>query len=533
MDSFGDREADAFPETQIWELHDRSFTLKLLERVGDHTLPSDKRENLGRLLATVEDPRVIVPALAFLESTNAPDDLRNLGASLIESLGASIETNTIRRWYASNDELLRRGAVLLFGGRMQADLIADALESDNPQLREQAVSSLFSSFEEPHWQQRAISCLHDEDAAVRASAATVLLWNEPNAAEEPLIRAVDDLDDDVACEAINSLRYFASLRVMESLFSVMQLSSSLRRAVKARESLTDVLEMVRENANHSGLWFDSVRAFVERYESTELRVIDALETVPTQAGGKLEPQFVRAAAELHRLQSATDEPIDVDAMLSELADPDGFWAIKHARLHRGDPHSVVPTKRTELINVLISHPDIEVRSSSARYLAAYGDAEFLLKLLDDPQVSVRKSAIYYLHDVEPSAEVAERVIARVRSGELASTQAHEAMRTWGRHRFVTAPAAIVGELLAFTHDLRESVRCDAVEQLISHNAEQARERFLVLLAEPPIMTWAVHTSILSGYEHVGLTKDKVAEACAKWFDVDNLWIQVALAPLCG
>jgi HEAT repeat protein len=523
-------EATEFPEEQIRQLQDRSYTGALLERLQDPSVGESERENLGYLLATIEDPRVIVPALALIESSNVPDDLRNIGVSLIASMGANVDVATLRRWYASDDDVLQLAAIRLVPGRFEADLLSDALQHPDARFRERAVTSLAFGFEEPTWQQRVVDRLTDVDALVRASAATTLLWNEPNGAEAPILAALHDVDESVVAESLTTLRYFPTLAVLEALFDVEHSSPSLRLVERAHDSLDHLRATLGDHLDHIGPWFVRLRMFVSKYDANQIPVIAEPPSNRVLNNGELDPEFTRAAAELHRLHGSTNEPIDSEALL-DLRDPNGYWAIKHARLHRGDPHSIALSSRAEVTAELVNHPDMEVRSSSARYLAAFGDAASLLRLADDPQVAVRKSAIFYLHEVEASPEIAERAIAGVRSGELAGTQAHEAMRTWGRHRFVTAPDSYIKELLDFTFDLRESVRCEAVEQLISCNATQAGSRLLALLGEPPIMTWAVHTTILSGYSHVALTHAQVNQACTQWLDVDNLWIQVALAAL--
>jgi hypothetical protein len=539
------------PHEQIRELMDRSFTLPLVAVLRRNDLSAEDRETIERTVMCLEDPQATMPSRALLEHASLPNNVRESGLTLVtQSAAVCIDEATCRSWFAQSDPYLQRAAVASFR-RSEQDLVASALDDSNFELRVGVLAATAFGFEETHWQERKIRALSDSDPAMRACAAHVLLWDEPVAAELPLLSATYDTEEDVAVEALDTLRYYPSLRVAQRLFAVAyelpsladlpSNTTSLRRMAMARASLDSLVDDWRDPIKlHEGEWFANARTFIETFDRVQIPVAtpEPTEEEDRHAEGSdgqtvavRDEAFVRAAAELHAAHSNRGVPLNADELMEQLENLNGQWALVHARLHGGDPQSVANEKRETLALKLMTHVDPEVRSSGARYLAAYAMTDELLRLLDDPDVATRKSAAYALHDVPPSAEVAEQVIAPVRSGELGSTRAYEAVRTWARHRSITSPSTIEDELLAFTSDLRESVRCEAVEQLISRNAVSARDRLLALLAEPPLVTWGVHTSIMSGRGHTGLTTAEVLDATKQWHETDNLWLQVALDDL--
>ena len=64
-------------------------------------------------------------------------------------------------------------------------------------------------FEERRFQALKIAALSHPDPSLRETAANVLLWDEPVAAEGPLLAALDDTEERVAASAANTLQYSA------------------------------------------------------------------------------------------------------------------------------------------------------------------------------------------------------------------------------------------------------------------------------------------------------------------------------------
>ncbi len=512
---------------RITDLEDRSFTAAILETLSDSSLDDDRRGDLGRLLNLLDDPRAIAPMTATLERSSAPEAQRETARSFLASGGHTIDSVTLRDWVGKGDDFLAQAALSLCD-RAERDLLAVAVVDKRASVRKRALQAMSFGFEEPHWQRIHVSALMDPDPSVRACAADLLLWHEPLIAEQQLLVAAEDADDDVAVSALDSLRYYCSLRSGRSLFSHARDAATLRRQVQARESLEDLTQGFREHLDHHGVWFEEARAFLSDYDRAQLLVLQEAPTL-SPSNGDLDPAFVRAAANLHRIRSQKNAVLDEIAVVKELGEADGQWAITMAMLQGGDPMSVSTDRRLSFGELLAFHSDPQVRMTGAKYLAAYEQTELLLQLLDDPNIGVRKSAAYSLHDVAPSEAVAAGVIAPVIEGDVGSTRAYESVRTWARHRSITSPDRFLDELTAFTFDERESVRSEAIEQLVSRNITSVGERMIELLENPPLMTWSIHTSIRSGRHHLGLGDEETKAAMRAWKEEDNLWLQVALA----
>jgi hypothetical protein len=512
---------------RIAELEDRSFTPMLLDAVTDPSLGEDELFDLGRLLNLLNDPRAIGPMTAMLANSSAREEQREIARAFLVSGGHTVDSVTLRNWIANGDDVLARAALSL-SDRPERDLLAIALIDMRASFRKSALQATSFGFEEPQWQRLHVAALRDPDASVRACAADLLLWHEPLMAEQPLFVAAADDDEDVAVNALDTLQYYCSLRTSRAVFAHARAAKTLRRQIQARSTIEALMNGFRDHLNHNGVWFDEARTFLADYDAAELPVIET-ESGPTPVNGDLDPAFVRAAAELHRIRSEKNASLDDVDIVRRLNDPNSQWAITMAVLQRSDPMSIPVGRRAAFGTVLADHVDPDVRMAGTKYLAAFEETELLLQLLDDPNVAVRKSATYALHDVLPSAEVAERVIAPVLVGDVGSTRAYESVRTWARHRSITAPGQFLEELVAFTFEERESVRAEAIEQLVSRNVTSVAARMIELLESPPLMTWSVHTSIRSGRAHLGLNDDQTKRAMHSWADADNLWLQVAIA----
>ncbi|MDI1428277.1 HEAT repeat domain-containing protein [Polyangium sorediatum] len=62
-----------------------------------------------------------------------------------------------------------------------------------------------------------IAALSHPDPSLRETAADVLFWDEPVAAEEPLLAALDDTEERIAVSAANTLQYYPTRRTLARL----------------------------------------------------------------------------------------------------------------------------------------------------------------------------------------------------------------------------------------------------------------------------------------------------------------------------
>jgi hypothetical protein len=171
--------------------------------------------------------------------------------------------------------------------------------------------------------------------------------------------------------------------------------------------------------------------------------------------------------------------------------PDGPWKARLDALRKYD-WSAPPTGQRDLAaSFFCAHPDSAVREAICSALAEWGDTDRLLVLAHDPMTVVRMSAVYYLHAVPPSRQVADLAWDLIASGQLASTRGQEALRTYTAHTPEEESRDRLHDM-AVT-DRRESIRYEAVH-LLGGNIDAS---VLALLGEPPLVTWSVHSMLLT------------------------------------
>jgi hypothetical protein len=531
------------PETdRIRETLDRSHTFELLDILLAEGTDADTATGVERLIRCLEDVRTVEPLLALIENTEEPAFKRERALSvLIDASVYVADFATRQRWFANGDPIQVELALACSDRRDGANISA-VLQTPGHSLRIAATASLAFGFEEPEWQQRKVALLRDGDPAVRAAAALALLWDEPVVAEAALIEATNDPDDDVACDAIDTLRYYRSATVLKALLRVRSESASLRRFDMASKSLADLADGMAEEASgvpDGNRHVDRVRELLQVF-AEQVAISNAMVDYTSSAvedGRSAEPTAGSLAAQLDATSTAasgllprTDEAASWSLLRSQLADPNGQWEQKYANLRLLDCDSIPLSNRAEAATYLRSHPDPMVRAVSCPTLVRLGAINDLVALLDDPIPHVAKSARYSLRDVDADSEIAELVLAPVRSSALAGTQASEAIETWARHRRALVGDEVIGELLVLANDRRETVRVSAIEELVAIDAPVGAQ-MIRFLHEPPLVTWAVHTTIISGRVHLGLTDMQVLEAMESWLDVDDLWLQTALSRL--
>ncbi len=282
------------------------------------------------------------------------------------------------------------------------------------------------------------SLLSDAHPGVRAAAASALLWDEPIAAEPALLVAAADEDDDVACDALDTLRYYQSTTVFDTLLKVRAESASLRRFDMATRSLDDIVDSATDGVK--GMRADNsygmqIRERLSMYEEHQRRVNSTVAYhPPSNPSEELEPPSAGALAQ----QLSSDQPKPTNNREAQsfvefretLEDLGGEWQARYALLRSFDPTGMPAEGQTSLASLICTHSDPMVRSIGCAMLAKLDRVSDLVALLEDATPHVVKSARYSLRFVEPTDDVAELVIRPVLNGEIAGTQASEAIETW-------------------------------------------------------------------------------------------------------
>jgi hypothetical protein len=517
---------------------DRSRTPELLTILLDESTDAETAAKVERLIRCLEDVRVVTPLLDLIENLAAPMVLRERALSVLNDACVFVaDLQTRRRWFASEDPVQIELALACSDRRDAANIVA-ILDSPNHPLRIAATAALAFGFEEPEWQQRKIALLSDTNAAVRAAAASALLWDEPISGEPELLRAAHDPDDDVACDALDTLRYYQSTEVFDTLLRVRAESGSLRRYDMATRSLDDLVESTTDGLSSMRAYNVYASLFRERLAAYEKQQREANDAVayhpPATPSAEREPATAGALAQ--QLSSAEptsrrkNEPISYDTLRANLEDLGGEWEAKYTLLRKFEVAQTSHEEQASLTNVICTHSDPMVRLIGSGVLAKLARTSELVAMLDDPIPHVAKSARYSLRHVAPDAQVAELVIRPVLNGEIAGTQASEAIETWSRHRRALVGDEVIAELVALAEDRRETVRLSAIEELVAIDAPVGAQMIRYLRAEP-MVNWSVHTTIISGRRHLGLTDPQVRKATSQWRNIDNLWLQIALNEL--
>jgi HEAT repeat protein len=569
---------------EVSETMDRSWCSALIEALADPQLPFDQRRPLERTLADLDDPRFVDPLLALLIDQSNSAEVRDSALNVLSECGVLASWSAVSNdqpdiasnWiHSDNTHLQRLGFSLGNRADRQAidEFISEVFDSPEPgeggritRMRAclpAAVSAMAFGFEEPEYQARKVSLLDHGDPEVRAAAARTLLWDEPNFAEYPLIAATRDADPNVVVDALDVLRYYRTLAVRQVLVAATAEAKTLQQRQMADQSLASLDEDLRRELD--GLQVEPNQLSATKAWFAELhRVLDVLsvepqnqrhpnrvgltsETLPTpSAEGLLEGNdattsaisissaavldevILGAATALHSLGPSKPGGEWDSAMAESLKRSDGLWSPKLRWLERLQPDLVPNSVRADFCELLAQHPDPNVRFRGTRILAGCDQTELLLAELQDPVGSVRKSASYDLHDVSPSQEVADAVIVPVLTGELGGTRASEAVRTWARHAFALNATQAGEAALALAEDRRESVRHAAINQIVAYSAPGGKMLVKFLRADP-LVTWAVHSTVITSRHMLGISDRLALTALDQFLDVDNLWLQLALA----
>lgn len=490
------------------ESEDRSWTFRLVDAVVSPVVSASDRDDALATLAHLEDPRSIGPLTEIVEDRSLPDTVRDGVSNVLAGFDDCTTGERRRAWWGSEDSVLMAHALRLMQ-RTEADIVVPVAGDDSHPMQSVALLAMTWGFDEPQYETVKIRALRHPDADVRAAAAEVLVWDEPVAAEGPLLDAAVDADSEVALTAIDALQYYSSRRTLRALADLAASADSDELRAKAAESLDFNRGRFEYVATHGR---DADLAELREWMEPVVDLVDWSPASHEQDARVPHPVIPRTAV------SERD-------LLALVADADGKWAPKKRTLQHVDWDRFTNAERERLSTALTSHPDPFVRGLAAAPLSAWSRSDLLLRLIADPCFAVRKSAMYGLGRVPKD----EALAASAWEYMLVSggTTAYEALQTYVTH----APAAEArGRLLELARtDRRESVRTTAIASLVQLNAIAEFETLIPLLRDPPAGTWAVHIGILNGLRALGLAPPELDHLAA----VDNLDLIKSITVLRG
>lgn len=486
------------PHEQVCEAEDRSWTLALLDVVGSASASASdaERDEAVGTLCCLEDHRSIGPLTAMLEDAELPASIREAAAQVLVGFDLSTTGQRRRRWWESGDPVKMEHALRLME-RSEADIIVAVAGDDRHPLQRVALVGMAFGFDESEHQAVKIQALDHPDPDVRDAAAFVLMWDEPVAAEEPLVSAASDPSSKVAASVVSTLQYYPSRRVLRVLADLTETDDERVRA-----------------------------AAVESFEENRSR-FEYLATYGAPEQVMLLREWMEPVAELvgwadgildREVYSSSGEPcltaISESDLLALIADPDGEWRPKKETLRQVDWERYDAGERARLRKALTGHPDPVVREIATKPLAAWSLSEGLLALTTDSSSLVRKAAVYRLGLVPQDPAIAE--VAWNYMLAAGGMAASEALQTYVAHADVRNAKERLREL-AFT-DGRETVRTQAIVCLADLGAARELQSLVPLLGEPPDVSWAMHIEIMDGLRELGLPEPELDHLAT----VDNL-----------
>jgi HEAT repeat protein len=502
------------PYADITTTADRRWTARLLDRLSAPDLPVSERNDLVEALQAVSDPRSFAPLEEILRDRARPAWVREAAGSALRGLhhiALDVPAEQLRRWWRQGDPVLARHALLWMDGLCCPDIVLRVAGDPTHPWQADALGCMDWWFDRPEHEAVKIAGLSHPDPKVRAAAACVLLWDEPVAAEGPLIGGTLDAVAAVVIEAANTLRYYPTCRTVRSLHALLDHGDAKVRR-QAEESLAEIRGDLlgslcggdRRVASRVRGWLDTVWGLLA-FTDDELRPDEELPRAPA-AGGP-----------------ATDR-LALSVVLDLLADPDTSPLVLQEQLGGNDWARYEPAERVRLRGVLLAHPDPVVREQAARGLAAWRDVSGLIALAEDANYNVRKTALYYLGTMPATPGVAELAWTHLLRRDTVGVHATETLTTFARQ---APPGVAVPRLERIASDdgQWESLRVTAVEELTRLGAAGRLVGLLQLLRQPPAVTWALHIALLEAVDRLGLPKPDVRHLRG----VDHLYLQEAVA----
>jgi HEAT repeat protein len=503
----------AIPYADIAETADRRWTLRLLARLEEADLSDEEVDDLVEALQAVSDPRSFAILEAVACDAARPARTRRAGGAALRGMlhvALDLPADRLRRWWQEGDAVLSELSLRFMDGVRCPDIVLKVAADATHPLQAEALGRMEWWFDRPEHEAVKIAGLDHPDSRVRAAAAYVLLWDEPAAAELPLIEATHDSVPEVAAEAANTLEYYPSVCVVRRLHEMLGHDDE-----KVHEEAEDSFQSIRNEvlvrlrgrdrgvADHVRFWLRPVWDILAFGD--EERLPDADADPPTR-------------------REERREAVPVPDLLALLADPDASPRLLERRLRENDWSLYQEDQRRLIRAVLLGHGDQLVREQAAWAFAAWRDVAGLLALIEDADFCVRKSAIYNLGRLPPKPGIAGVAWDHLHRHDTLGTHATETLDTFVRH---ADPADAVRRLgwIAGDHGRREGLRVAAVHHLARLGAVEQVGQLAGQLLEPPEVTWALHIALLDAIVDLDLPTPDIGQLR----DVDNLFVQEAVA----
>lgn len=505
------------PHEEIRAKHDRSWSLRLLDSIIN-SAPDDNLDDITRTLAGLEDPRILAPLLLCLEDSSQPEFVREAVSNVLGRMCTGGSEADRRRWWNSNDRILRRHAIVE-ARTSEADILIPIASDPNHEFHLDAIRSLQFGFEEPDHQRLSIQALSHPNSEVRQSAANNLKWEEPFEAESALLKAISDPAFEVADEALTTISWFRSQKVLSGLAELRSCAS-----VDLRDEVDGVFEChkqefedaLRELEGEPREFFLTWLKPIEKFLSLELT------RVSEKANEELSPLSAKPAPKANIPESPQLMPSALEIMRF-YDDADACWIEKQSWKTPFNWEAVGVIDRQRLAKYFRNHCDHLVREVACTPLSLWDFGEDLEALLEDRCGGVRKSAAYAMRRVTPSRLIALSLWNLYQNVNSTGFCATETLESYVVH----APAIGLEDTLfeIAQSDRRQNRRSSAIFLLRSLYADLHLTKLLGFLGESPLLTWDIHAQLVNYCAKQRIATPFFAELCA----VDDLNLQRSLA----
>ncbi len=499
------------PHEEIRQKLDRSWTFRLIDTIRN-SQSGDDLEEVCKTIAGLDDPRSIEPLIEMLEDRDLPYHIREAAGEVLQH-GCIARCEADRRgWWNSGDKLLMKHA-LLEARTSEADIIIPIAQDPQHEFHRDAIAGIEFGFEEPEYKQLLIKALEHENAEIRGIAARNLCWDEPVLAEDGLIKLLNDPDDEVASDALDTLRWFSS---QKSFLSMVALQNSVRDSM--REDLQSAITDQKE-------WFEA--AFERLPREHQPFLLTWLKPIEELLSFRKENEEVNATDE--RVVTPKHPPREktvlctAQEVISLFDDADGCWNNKQRWRIECKWNEFTQFDMERMSVYFREHQDHHIREFGCCALASWDRNDVLEIFLHDACSGVKRNAAYHLKRTSPSKAVAQtlfNVYQHINStGELAA----DLLAAFVVH----APRAGLEDLLVdiALNERRIARKRTAVQELIKMEAHSSVESLLSLLEEPPLLNWGLHKTLVEYCVEQELAVPYFSELCK----ADDLYLQEWLA----
>ena len=501
------------PYETIIDSADRRWTFRLLERFASPDLSEAELSQLVEALTTLSDRRSVETLEKILLDGDQSPMVREAAGEILRTVKNEElfwSEATLRAWWASSDAVLQSHALRCMDSSDCPDIIREVAGNSSHALRGMALERMRFFFENPDDTAIKIASLKDTDPKVRRIAARILDWDEPVAAESALLVASRDEDERVATNALCTLQYYPTTNVLRRFMEVRNHSSErfLEVCAECMPYIWSCVAHALDSADSPQVvarlnrWLEPIRDLLN---PDEFKLNSNEDDTPSQPADKPEAPTFDMVQEL--LQNPDVSPRQLTSCLRS----DGWEHFSNSQRDRLEP-------------LFVTHPDQLVRDECCQILKVWGRTQGLLRLADDPIVTVRKSAIYKLGLLPIDRQIADFAWDRFDPRRLRGATATEMLGTYVTHAEKQEAIPRLSAIAENT-DLSENIRDNAIFHLAQLHADAELRRLLRFIDEPPALTWNIHVNLLEEMSRLGL------QLPGNHFlqNVDHLRVQVVLA----